>query len=78
MAIGSGTRRLDDLFQAIQMLEKAIVAQPKHFSTLKNLAVVYQRAGFRRKSIDVWQRAIEVAPDKATRRSIKDLMLDLM
>jgi len=70
--------RRDDLFKAAHALERAITLQANHLSSLKNLAVIYQRAGFRRKATEMWERAMWVAPDDATKTSIKELMLSLL
>jgi DNA-binding response OmpR family regulator len=70
--------RREDLFSAIEALETAIGLAPRHFSALKNLAVVYQRAGFRHKSLEVWQRATANAPDDETRAHIKEHMVTLL
>jgi DNA-binding response OmpR family regulator len=70
--------RRDNAFAAIRALESAVVLQPQHFSALKNLAVVYQRAGFRNASVDVWQQAMAAAPDEETRATIRTHMLSLL
>lgn len=70
--------RRDDLFNAILSLEHAVRAQGDHFSALKNLAVVYQRVGFRRMAFETWERAQETAPDEATRAQIREHMLSLL
>ena len=69
--------RRDDLFDAIHELETSIDLQPRHFSALKNLAVLYQRAGFKHKAIEMWERAMGNAPDDETRRGIKDHLMSL-
>lgn len=66
------------LYEAIQHLEKALDINARHFPAMKNLAVLYQKAGFRNKAIETWERAIAVAPDEATRQSIKELLLGLL
>ncbi len=66
------------LYEAIQHLERALDINPRHFPAMKNLAVLYQKAGFRNKAIETWERAIAVAPDEATRQSIKELLLGLL
>ena len=63
--------RRDDLFAAIRALDRAIELQPKSFAALKNLAVVCQRAGLRRRARDSWERALSAAPDEATAGTIK-------
>jgi DNA-binding response OmpR family regulator len=70
--------RRDNAFAAIRSLELAVALQPHHFSALKNLAVVYQRAGFTKASVDVWQQAMAAAPDEETRATIREHMLSLL
>ncbi len=70
--------RREDHFAAIDALETAVGLLPRHFSALKNLAVVYQRAGFRHKAVETWQRAMANAPDDETRAQIKDHMVTLL
>lgn len=70
--------RREDHFAAVDALETAVGLSPRHFSALKNLAVVYQRAGFRHKAIETWQRAMANAPDDETRSQIKDHMVTLL
>jgi Tfp pilus assembly protein PilF len=52
--------------------------RPRDFSTLKNLAVLYQRTGFRLKATEMWERALSSAPDDATRASIKSHLMSLL
>ena len=66
------------IFEAIQELETALDINNKHFPALKNLAVLYQKAGFRNKAIETWERALHVAPDDATRQTIKEHLLGLL
>lgn len=68
----------DQVYEAIQHLERALDINPKHFPAMKNLAVLYQKAGFRNKAIETWERAVAVAPDDATRQTIKELLLGLL
>jgi DNA-binding response OmpR family regulator len=70
--------KLGNLYDAIQELERAVELSSKHFPALKNLAVLYQKAGFRNKAIETWERALAVAPDDATRLSIKEHLLGLL
>jgi tetratricopeptide (TPR) repeat protein len=60
-----------NLYDAIQELEAASAMRANDFQTLKNLAVLYQSAGFRHKAMDAWERCLRVAPDDATRESIR-------
>jgi DNA-binding response OmpR family regulator len=65
-------------FTAIQELEAAVDLEPAKFQTLRNLAILYQRHGFRRKSCELWERALVVAPDEPTRTEIKTLLVKLL
>jgi DNA-binding response OmpR family regulator len=68
----------ENVFEAIQALETAADLKPRDFSTLKNLAVLYQRAGFRLKATEMWERALGSAPDEETRASIKNHLVSLL
>ncbi len=70
--------RRDLVFDAIHQLETATELQPRNFSALKNLAVLYQRAGFKHKAIEMWERALSAAPDEETRVGIKDHLMSLL
>lgn len=68
----------ENLFDAIQALETAADLKPRDFSTLKNLAVLYQRAGFRLKAAEMWERALGSAPDEETRVNIRNHLVSLL
>lgn len=70
--------RRDQLFEGIHALETSIDLSPRNFSALKNLAVLYQRAGFKHKAVEMWERALGSAPDDDTRRGIKDHLMSLL
>lgn len=65
-------------FEAIQHLERVLDIDARHFPALKNLAILYQKTGFRNKAIEMWERCIAVAPDETTKRTIKELLLELL
>ena len=65
-------------FAAIQELEAAVDLDPARFQTLRNLAVLYQKHGFRRKSCEIWERALAHGPDEATRTEIRNILLKLL
>ena len=65
-------------FAAMQELEAAIDLEPGRFQTLRNLAVLYQKNGFRRKSCEIWERALTHAPDEATGAEIRTVLLKLL
>ena len=66
------------VYDAIQELQTALDINRQHFPALKNLAVLYQKAGFRNKAIETWERALRVAPDDPTRQSIKEHLVGLL
>lgn len=66
------------VYEAIQELEQAVEQNPSHFPVIKNLAVLYQKAGFRNKAVEAWERALRIAPDDATRASIKQHLVSLL
>ncbi|MBX3187905.1 MAG: response regulator [Labilithrix sp.] len=66
------------VYDGISELERAADLNPKHFPALKNLAVLYEKAGFRNKAVEMWERCIHVAPDAETRESIRSHLLKLL
>lgn len=66
------------VYDAIQQLERAVEIQGKHFASVKNLAILYQQAGFKNKAVETWQRALHIAPDDDTRKTIKDHLVGLL
>ncbi|MGZ3418319.1 MAG: response regulator [Polyangiales bacterium] len=66
------------VYEAIQALETAVEINGKHFPALKNLAVLYQKAGFKLKAVEMWERALGQAPDDPTKQGIKDHLLTLL
>ena len=66
------------VYEAISELETALDINSRHFPAVKNLAVLYQKAGFRNKAAEMWQRALNLAPDEPTKQSIKQHLLQLL
>jgi DNA-binding response OmpR family regulator len=66
------------VFEAIGELEAAMDLNSKHFAAAKNLAILYQKAGFKNKAAETWERALRLAPDEETRRTIKEHLLNLL
>ena len=66
------------VYEAIQALETAVEINGKHFPALKNLAVIYQKAGFKLKAVEMWERALNHSPDEPTRTGIKEHLLTLL
>lgn len=65
-------------YDGITELERAVDLNPKHFPALKNLAVLYEKAGFRNKAVEMWERCVHSAPDAETRESIKAHLMKLL
>ena len=70
--------RKGQVFDAVSELETAVSVNPHHFPAVKNLAILYQKAGFRNKAVETWERALALAPDDATRLSIREHLLRLL
>jgi DNA-binding response OmpR family regulator len=66
------------VYEAISELETAVDINSRHFPAVKNLAILYQKAGFRNKAAEMWERALGLAPDETTRHSIKQHLLNLL
>jgi DNA-binding response OmpR family regulator len=66
------------LYEAIGELERAVEINSRHFPAVRNLAILYQKAGLRNKATEMWERALNVAPDDVTRQSIKQHLLSLL
>jgi DNA-binding response OmpR family regulator len=66
------------IFDGIAELEKAIELNPKHFPALKNLAVLYEKAGFKHRAVEMWERCVHASPDAETRGQIKEHLMRLL
>ena len=66
------------VFEAVTHLEHAIELRPAHFGALRNVAVLYEKAGFNHRAIEVWERAAAHAPDVETRARIKEQIIRLL
>ena len=68
----------DLVFDGIGELEVAIELNPRHFPALKNLALLYERAGFKNRAVEMWERCVHVAPDAMTRTQVKERLVRLL
>jgi DNA-binding response OmpR family regulator len=64
-------------YDGIAELERAVDLNGRHFPALKNLAVLYEKAGFKHKALEMWKRCAAHAPDEETRRSVEDHLATL-
>lgn len=76
--LGLTLGRQGDVFRAIREVERSVAMNDRFFVSLKNLAVLYERAGFRHKALEAWERACFCAPDDPTRAQIKERILALL
>ena len=67
-----------DVYRAISSYERAVELRPNLFPALKNLASLYVEKGFRRKAAETLERALQAAPDAATRETIRAQLLRLL
>ena len=67
----------DKVYDAIAALERAVEINSRHFPAIKNLAILYQKAGFRSKATEMWERALNHASDDITKKSIREHLLTL-
>lgn len=70
--------RKGQVFDAIAALEQAVEINARHFPAVKNLAILYQKAGFRNKAAEMWHKAVVIAPDEETRQTVKKQLLSLL
>ncbi len=77
-ALGKALQAQGDVFRAITAYEKAIELRPALFPALRALAGLYLDKGFRRKATETLERALQAAPDPATRETIRSQLLRLL
>lgn len=63
---------VDRLHEAITEVEHAVAIDPTCFPALKNLAVLFEKSGFRARALEAWERAAPRAPDEATRARVEE------
>lgn len=66
------------VYDAVGELETAVDINSRHFPAVKNLAILYQKAGFRNKAVEMWERSLSLAPDEETKQSIREHLLSLL
>ena len=76
--LGTILNALGETFAAIAQYERAVAIAPSAFYPLKNLAIIYERQGFTRKSIEMWVRALSSCPSDAVRQTIKAHLVGLL
>lgn len=76
--LGSVMQGLGDVYKAISEFERVVELAPTMFGALKNLAVLYERQGFRSKAVEMWTRALDQSPSDAVRQTIKAHIIGLL
>lgn len=70
--------RAGRLYEAISEYERVVELAPAQFMALKNLAVLYERQGFKSKALELWMRALNHSPSEAVRKTIKAHLIGLL
>lgn len=76
--LGTALHRLGRIYEAISEYERVVELAPAMFSALKNLAVLYERQGFKAKAVEMWMRAVAQSPSDAVRQTIKAHLIGLL
>ena len=67
-----------ETYKAISRYERVAELAPSLFHALKNLAVLYERLGFKAKAVEMWTRALEQSPNDRVRKTIKAHLFALL
>lgn len=76
LALLLGKKNLN--YQAIRSLENTLELAPDFFPALKNLAVLYQKTGFKFKAVETWERALSYCSEEEMREKIKSHLMKLL
>lgn len=68
----------NQVYDAIREYEQTVELQPDLFVPLRNLAILYQKKGFRNKAVEMWERALRCSPDEQTRKQVREQLLKLL
>lgn len=68
----------NNIYLAIRVFERALEYNPEFFPVIKNLALLYQKAGFKNKSIEMWERAISCTNDETTKKKLKEYLVKIL
>jgi DNA-binding response OmpR family regulator len=76
--LGTTLHRAGRVYEAISEYERVVELAPSQFNALKNLAVLYERQGFKSKAVELWMRALNASPSDAVRETIKAHLIGLL
>jgi DNA-binding response OmpR family regulator len=68
----------NQVFEAIREYEHTIELKPDFFAPLRNLAILYQKKGFKNKAVEMWERSLRYSPEGPLRQQIKEQLLKLL
>ena len=67
----------NQIYEAMQEYEQTIELKPELFAPLRNLAILYQKKGFKNKAVEMWERALRCSPE-GERDQVKAQLLRLL
>lgn len=77
-ALGQVLHRNKQEYEAMYYYEKAVELEPTMHAAARNLALLYENQGFKRKAMEMWERALFSAPNEETGQSIKQHLVNLL
>lgn len=77
-SLGRALQVKADIYGSIASYERAIELDPAMFLALRSLAGLYENKGFRHKAIEMWERALPIAPDEETKQLARTNLLLLL
>jgi DNA-binding response OmpR family regulator len=68
----------NQVYHAMKEYETTIELKPDLFAPLRNLAILYQKKGFKNKAVEMWERALRCSPEEETRKQVREQLLKLL
>lgn len=65
-------------YEAMRAFERTLDLDPKQFTALRSLAVLYEEHGFKNKAVEMWERAMRCSPDAETAAQMRARLLSLL
>ncbi len=65
------------VYEAMREYEQTVELKPDLFAPLRNLAILYQKKGFRNKAVEMWERALRCSPE-GEREQVREQLLKLL
>jgi DNA-binding response OmpR family regulator len=66
------------VYEAIREYEHTVELKPDLFAPLRNLAILYQKKGFKNKAVEMWERALRCSPEGEMRQQVRENLLKLL